>query len=284
MSKLFLSILLFLSIQLHSDDSYWDEKRVKAYVHHSELQRRWAMAFLAPYLKTLTGVEQILDAGCGDGKITADVSKFLTTGSIVGIDLSESMIQWARKQYHPLEYPNLSFQQGSFHEPQLDGSFDLIVSLCALQHSYDQPKALRELNRLLKKNGKLLVLVPALNHLPWNRSRAIVKARSEWAPYWSAFAPPKWYKASEYPELLNQAGFKGLRVEEIKTADPFIDPEELLDWLEGTFRSVVPLEKARKFHNECLEEYLRLDPQAIDEEGVIYVRFGWIAIEAAKAD
>jgi trans-aconitate 2-methyltransferase len=81
------------------------------------------MSFLAPHLKKLIGNEDIIDIGCGDGKITADVSKFIPAGSIVGVDLSRSMIDWAQRQYHRQEYPNLTFHEGSFLESNL-GSFE----------------------------------------------------------------------------------------------------------------------------------------------------------------
>lgn len=68
---------------------------------------------MAPHLKNLKGNEHILDVGCGDGKITADISKFVPNGFVLGIDLAKPMIEWAKKQYHPMEYSNLSFQEGN---------------------------------------------------------------------------------------------------------------------------------------------------------------------------
>lgn len=65
---LFLLCLLYAT-SAQSDESYWDGHLVRSYVHHSELQRRWAWSFLAPHLKNLKGNEAILDIGCGDGKV-----------------------------------------------------------------------------------------------------------------------------------------------------------------------------------------------------------------------
>lgn len=62
--------------------------------------------------------------------------------------------------------------------------------------------------------------------------------------------------------------------------DPFIDQNEVLDWLEGTFAPVVPKNLAREFYHEWIEEYIRLDPQSIDENGTIYAKLGFIGIEA----
>ena len=125
-------IFLLLFINLQAESTYWNEGLVKPYVHNSELQRRWAMAFMAPHLKQLNGNEAILDVGCGDGKITADISKFVPDGTATGIDLSKDMISWAKKQYHPLEYSNLNFYEGSFHDSAVEGkTYDIIVSFCA---------------------------------------------------------------------------------------------------------------------------------------------------------
>jgi ubiquinone/menaquinone biosynthesis C-methylase UbiE len=74
---------------LNAHTSYWKDHMIRAYVHNSELQRRWAWAFLAPHLKEVSSDANILDIGCGDGKITADISKFVPEGKVVGIDILE---------------------------------------------------------------------------------------------------------------------------------------------------------------------------------------------------
>ena len=88
---------------------------------------------------------RVLDIGCGDGKITADVSRFVKEGEVLGIDPSLAMIEWAKKQFSPHEYPNLRFQLGGFLSPSLESSFDLIYSTAALQHCMDQLAAFKNL-------------------------------------------------------------------------------------------------------------------------------------------
>ncbi len=281
---MFIQLLLLLllshtSLQLHADASYWDAGLVRSYVHHSDLQRRWAISFLAPHLKGLKGDEEILDIGCGDGKITADISKFIPTGSIIGIDLSTSMIGWAQKQYHQREYPNLTFQEGSFLESNL-GSFDLIISFCALQHCSDQKSALTTLSQALKPNGKLLILVPLMNNAAWNQARSIVQNRPQWSDYWKNFSPRKFLTPQQYIEVLEQSNLKAISVEAVHTMDSFVDMEEILDWLGGTIPPVIPKDIVREFYTQWIEEYLKLDPSAISADGVIYAKLGYIGIEA----
>ena len=220
------------------------------------------------------------DIGCGDGKITADIAKFIPKGSVLGIDLSNSMLEWAKKQYHSLEYPNLSFKEGSFLETGVVDQFDLIVSFCALQHCTNQKSALSEISTILKPNGKVLILVPAMNNKAWNQARVKIQTSPKWAPYWQGFTPRKFLTTEQYEKLLQETGFHMVKIETVQTMDPFIDLDEILDWLEGTFAPVVPKDQAREFYREWIEEYLRLDPQSIDEKGTIYAQLGFVGIEA----
>lgn len=275
-------LFFLISSELRADISYWDNSLVRSYVHYSDLQRRWAWSYLAPYLKEVQTDIRVLDIGCGDGKITADIAKFIPKGSILGIDPSNSMLNWARKQYHPIEYPNLFFKEGDFIELGIHDSFDLIVSFCALQHCSDQKEALNMISKTLKPNGKVLILVPAMSNKAWNQARATVQHAFKWAPHWQGYIPRKFLTGQQYEELLKEAGFCHVKVEHIQTMDPFVDQDEILDWLEGTFAPFVPKDLAREFYREWIEEYIRLDPQSMDEDGTIYAKLGCICIEASR--
>lgn len=275
---------LLLSFQLNADDaSYWDETLVSSYVHHSELQRRWAWSFLAQHLKDLKGDEQVLDVGCGDGKITADLSKFVPYGFVVGIDISNPMISWARRQYHPLDYFNLAFLEGGFLSLPEDGPYDLILSCCAFQHCSNQKQALIELSHQLTPEGKLLILVPAppsLTNPAWNQARINIQNSPKWSSYWENYLPRKFPSIEQFRELLESTGFDPVKIEMVPTMDPFNNIQELLYWMEGTFTPIVPQEMRREFYLEWIQEYLRIDPEAFSANGVVFARLGYITIEA----
>lgn len=280
MKHLIFLLFLITAATSRGEDSYWDVNLVRSYVHHSELQRRWAWSFAIPYLKTLKGDERILDIGCGDGKITADVSKFVPLGQITGIDPSEAMLHWAKRQFHPIEYPNLHFQKGGFLEPNLSLQFDLILTFCALQHCQDLHSACENIASLLSPSGKVLILVPAMNHAAWNQARSNTMSSSRWMPYWKNSRPRQFLSALQYRELLETTSLEPIKIETIQTMDPFVDKHELLTWLQGTFPSCVPASFSAEFYNEWIDEYIRLDPEALDANGAIYVKFSLIAIEA----
>jgi trans-aconitate methyltransferase len=75
------------------------------YKQHSKAQQKWARELITR-LK-LGGTEDILDMGCGDGKVTAEIASYVLMGSVVGIDNSTSMIELAKKNYPTGEHPNL---------------------------------------------------------------------------------------------------------------------------------------------------------------------------------
>jgi trans-aconitate 2-methyltransferase len=272
----------YIPTHLPADDTYWDSSIVRAYVHNSDMQRRWAWAFLAPNLQKLKGDEHILDIGCGEGKITADVSRFVPQGSIIGIDPSKPMLGWAKRQYSSTEYPNLTFQEGGFLEPNISGTFDVVVSTCALQHCRNKPQALENVAKLLKPNGKLWIMVPAIDNEAWKQSAKNIQTSPKWACYWENMIPREYLTVDQFVQLLQEANFHVERVEKIQTVDPFVDREELVNFLIGTFTPAVPSDLAREFYNERIDEYLKLLPEALRPNGVIEVRFGRIEIEAAS--
>lgn len=275
------TFLFFLSC-LQADDIYWKKDVIRAYVHNSDMQRRWAMAFMAPFLKDLRGDERILDVGCGDGRITADISRFVPNGSILGIDPCKSMIDWAKKQYTSLEYRNLSFQEGGFLSHDFSESFDFIFSNCALQYCLEPYKAFKNLAKLLKPDGKLIMMIPSKDNLAWEEALKNVQSLPKWSSYWKQVIPRTVLTIEEYVEVLETVRLYPIRVEKIDTLDPFVDHQEFVDFLIATFTPVVPEELMQEFCYELMHEYIRIVPTALQFDGVIEFRLGRIEIEAKK--
>src|SRR2546430_10274480 len=78
----------------------WDAAE---YSRRSSLQEAMAQEVLA--LLDLNGSERILDVGCGDGKITAQIASRASKGSVVGVDPSRDMI---RSEEHTSELQSQS--------------------------------------------------------------------------------------------------------------------------------------------------------------------------------
>lgn len=101
----------------------------------------------------------ILDAGCAAGWYS---KTFLDMGakSIVGLDFSPKMIDWANIRLKNMEKSKYKFYCHDLNKP-LDyletNSFDKIVSSLTLHYLSDWTNALNEFNRLLKQGGELII-------------------------------------------------------------------------------------------------------------------------------
>ena len=124
------------------------------YAINSQNQFQWAKE-LIPKLE-LNGNEAMLDIGCGDGKITAELARCLPGGWVVGVDSSEKMITLAQSFFPPKNYPNLSFQMLDARTLTFRSQFDIAFSNAALHWIVDQKAVLDGVQRSLKPGGRLL--------------------------------------------------------------------------------------------------------------------------------
>ena len=68
-------------------DLHWN---AADYAANSAVQQTWARELIAQL--NLRGSEHILDVGCGDGKVTAEIARAVPRGAAIGIDASPQMI------------------------------------------------------------------------------------------------------------------------------------------------------------------------------------------------
>jgi trans-aconitate methyltransferase len=111
------------------------------YERHSSAQRRWARELIDKL--GLRGDEALLDVGCGDGKVTAEIAARLRNGFAVGIDSSEEMIGLARSRYPAAAHPNLSFVLGDARSLPFRDGFSAVFSNAALHWVRDHGPVLR---------------------------------------------------------------------------------------------------------------------------------------------
>lgn len=104
-----------------------------------------------------TGDADVLDAGCGSGRMLDTLRRF---GDVAGVDMRSASVDFARERGHA------DIHQGVVEElPWPDAAFDLITCLDVLEHTVDDRVALRELLRVTRPGGHLLVTVPTYQAL-----------------------------------------------------------------------------------------------------------------------
>jgi SAM-dependent methyltransferase len=152
--------------------------------------RRIARALLTPVLGGEAGGRRILDAGCGTGWNLQDLAAF---GDTYGVDLSPLAVITTRRRGGRVAQGNL------LGLPFAAASFDVVTSFDVLYHAWisDDAQAVRELARVLKPGGLILVKVPALRML-WGAHDEAVHSRHR-------------YTRGELERLLEGAGLRLVR-------------------------------------------------------------------------
>jgi trans-aconitate 2-methyltransferase len=165
------------------------EWNATAYNHISTLQE--VMAEEEIRRLKLTGTERVLDVGCGDGKVTAEIADLVPRGSVVGVDPSRNMIDFAAGHFGPPQHPNLRFETGDARRLPYRAEFNLVVSFNALHWVPEQEDALRSIQAALLPGGQaLLRMVP--REKGWSIEYIIeeVRVRPRWAGFFTGFRPP----------------------------------------------------------------------------------------------
>jgi len=100
-----------------------------------------------------TGSRRVLDIGCGTGQLAARIHQELPAAAIVGCDFSAGMLARAAARLDAINWVRGDAGRLPFH----DRIFDAIVSTEAFHWFPDQDGALRELYRVLRPGGRLLL-------------------------------------------------------------------------------------------------------------------------------
>ena len=134
---------------------YWDGDRKICYGGYRYMEGRWekvARAMVEHY--GLKPGDRILDVGCGKGFLLYDFTKVVPGLELHGIDISEYAIENSKQEIKDrLRVGNATTL------PFPDNYFDFVYSITTLHnlHSYDLDKALREIERVGKKNKYICV-------------------------------------------------------------------------------------------------------------------------------
>jgi protein-L-isoaspartate(D-aspartate) O-methyltransferase len=137
------------------DFDYWDGDRRICYGGYRYLEGRWekvARAMVEHY--DLPAKPKILDIGCGKAFLLYDFLKVIPDAEIHGIDISPYAIANSKEEIRD------RLQVGTATQlPWPDNYFDLVISITTLHnlHAYDLDPALREMERVGKKNKYLCV-------------------------------------------------------------------------------------------------------------------------------
>ena len=106
----------------------------------------------------LQGLARILDAGTGPGYVSLLMAANNPESQIIGIDYSIMQVREAEKYRAQRKISNCSFQQGNVMDIRFaDETFDAAVSIGSIKHWPDSLRGLKEIRRVLKPGGWLII-------------------------------------------------------------------------------------------------------------------------------
>ena len=109
--------------------------------------------------------ETVVDIGSGAGIDAFLASKMLgKDGKVIGIDMTDEMLEKARKASIANNYRNVEFRKGDIEEkiPMEDNSVDVVISNCVINLTSNKTNTFKEIYRILKKNGKARMIISDL--------------------------------------------------------------------------------------------------------------------------
>lgn len=151
-------------------------------------------------------LDQVLEVGFGPGIAVQAVAQKLTDGRIAGVDFSKTMVEAARKRNIAAVWMGkVDLRMGDVVSlPFPDRTFDKAYSIHSIYFWPDAPAALREIARVMKPGGLLVLTV--LPKEKWNPENPDAAGTPECKPYYG----------DDLKALMSQAGFTDMSIQ----ADP----------------------------------------------------------------
>ena len=258
----------------------WDAAE---YAANSVVQHAWARELIAQL--NLRGDEHVLDVGCGDGKVTAEIARAVSRGRVTGVDASPEMIAFAQNTFPPAQHTNLSFQVTDARHLAAAPAVDLIFSNAALHWVDDHQAFLRGAAARLKTGGRLVVSCGGKG----NAHDVFLALRPEmrlqlWREFFRGMTMPYFFYApADYEKWLPQSGFKIQRLELAPKDSLYAGAAGLATWLRATWLPYVqrvPAAVREEFIAAVTRRYLARHP--LDSAGHAHVRMVRLEIDAVK--
>lgn len=260
----------------------WDAKK---YNENSSQQQKWARELLAK-LK-LKGNERVLDIGCGDGKVTMEISRYLTGGSILGIDNSQEMIGFAQNKFPPDQYHNLAFKKIDVRCLDFNNEFDVVFSNATLHWVIDHAPVLKKIERSLTPGGRALMQMGGKGNAAgiYDIFESMFQD-ARWKRFFDGFPSPYgFYGVEEYRQWLDDAGLKAHRVELIPKDMVHQGKKGLSGWIRTTwmpYTQRLPEELQEEFISELADRYI--DKYPVDKDGFVHIAMIRLEVEFEKKD
>ena len=172
--------------------------------------------------------DHVLDIACGTGLVTFRAAEMTgPKGRLVGVDISNEMVERARRRAAELNTANVSFERSDAEDlPIEDDSFDVVLSALGLMYVPDPTLAVAEMHRTLKPGGTAAAAVwGRRENCGWAAIFSIVdlRVKTEVCPLFFQLGTGESLKGT-----LERAGFEPMAMERMNTILRYSSSEEAL--------------------------------------------------------
>ncbi len=254
------------------------------YAKHSQGQLAWARSVLERL--EVAPDAHVLDIGCGDGKVSAELARIVPEGRVVGIDNDSGMIALAQRTWCP-RAPNLEFLVLDAQDIDLVKELDFAFSNSTLHWVPDHLAVLRGVYSALKTGGRLFFSMGSRG-----TASAVYASLGEFATSkrWASFisdarSPHYFFGPEEYKEWLPRVGLSADRIELIQKPLRHANLSALEGWLRTTWMTYtdrIPAEQRGEFLSDLTALVETYCDRA--DDGAILVPMMNLEVEATRTN
>jgi len=228
----------------------------------------------------LRGNEHILDAGCGTGRVTAELLKAFPNAQVTAVDASQNMVDEARKSLAGFGR-RVTVQRLDLLDLSAQSAYDVIFSTAVFHWIKDHDRLFANLFRALKPGGILLAQCGGGPNLKRLHGRAqLVMDSPQFAPYFK-----DWKKASNFAdpestaERLTRAGFADVTTSLAPEPTPMPDEQMFRQFLASVNLHMHLARIPRELHDAFLTP---LAQQAAQDDPPFVLEYWRLNMQARK--
>jgi len=156
--------------------------------------------------------DKLFDVACGEGRLLFKIARNFK--ELWGIDISQERIKRAEQEKKQRNLKNVNFKIVDVDQglPFKDGYFDVVTAVAALAYFFDPYFVLREIKRVLKKNGVFIAEVPNLAYLP--RRASLLLGKQPWTSAGEGWdgGHLHYFTQESLEKLIKDSGFKIVKI------------------------------------------------------------------------
>ncbi len=234
----FISSMSFTMERKEAQRSAWPQEYYQSSLMHLDFAQSQI-----PFMK-LNGDEKILDVGCRTGRITNFIAQNFIGVSIVAIDNSQDMINFARSNFYS---ENIDFQHTDEERLEFKSQFDVVYSFFRLRWLKNKNKVLSNIANAIKNNGRVYLFLP-ITSCDFIRGIECIYKVLENHPEWKPFLKLPDNESEEiWINRIEKAGLKVANKQIVEKESVYPNKKAWDSYCYGIGLTTLPTEKAQQF-------------------------------------